>query len=282
MLTVSYLELLKDCADRCGLLTPEGDVPSVHAAFLTRMIQKRVRRGWRYFDWPDLCPVEARAFRPVHSLGTGYLLDDEVYDTVTDAYFVAIQDVPSGTPLADEAYWDSLTTFARYVARRQIGAAAIGEVLSATTRDPRTNQVAGSLAFTLNNQGVLFLPDAPTTVWLKFRLPAPAFTTESWTAGTYASGAVVYHAGECWLSLANDNTNTPGVEPDVVKWELQQVPEFLRHYATEAVYADWLQDDGQASKSSVREEEAEELLAEERNQFTRTQGQPQRYAVRVR
>lgn len=278
--TIPFLSLLEDCADRCGLLTPEGTVPAVHAAFLARMIQKEVRHGWRWYEWPELTLTERRAYRPVWDAAAGYAAGEEVFFEDDETYYAANAVTSAGeSPATTPAKWDAITVdFAKYVALNQSGLARIGEVLGVTVRDPRINRAPGTALFRLSDFGVMLAPDAPARVWVRFRLPTPKFTAIEWEDGTFAAGIVRYHNGDCWEAL-EATSSEPGAD---ATWALQVIPEFLHDYAVEAVYADWLDDDGQKAKSTLQREDAEDMLADERNQFTRTQGQGQRYGVRTR
>jgi hypothetical protein len=279
--TIPFKTLLDNAADKCGLLNPDGTIPMASARFLARSIETRMREGWRYYAWPSITLTEERAFRPIFSLGSNYALNDEVYDPETDGYYIAVEDGISGQAITDTSYWLPLTHFPKYVELRQEGRQPIGEVFSVTRKDPTISREPGAVPFSFSDWGVQFSAGAPNVVWICFRIPPPRFTVEAWTAGTYAQNRVVYYQQDCWLSLEDGNTETPSAESEL--WERQPVPAFLNAFVVSAVYADWLKDEGSTDKAvTERNDEALDLLADERNQFTRQQGQTQRYKVRVR
>jgi hypothetical protein len=282
--TVTFAEMLADCADPCGLLRANGTVANADAGFLARALQKRLRTGWRFYAWPSLTIVEERAFRPTYSMAANYALGDVVYDPDTDAYYEALQDGFSARAISDGAYWQPATEFAPYIELSGEGLSSIGEVLAVTNADPGVTRNPRRIDWTLSDYGVQFRSTGGLTkVWVQFRIPAPQFTTKLWTSGTYNRGDVRYYApkGDCYLSLADGNTATPGATDDD-SWERQIIPRFLHDYAVTAVHADWLRDEGQTDKAIEEESNAEDLLIAERNQFTRQQGIPQRYKVRLR
>lgn len=284
---VTFKTLIDDCADRCGLLQADGSILLGNAGFVRRMIEKRLRQGWRFFAWPALCPVERRYYRPAYEGAATYNTGDEVWDGTTELYYRALADGVTGIAVSDATKWLPLNAEAdpplnRYVALRQAGMTPIGEVFAATTGDPATSRNPGDVPHRLSDFGVQFGPDAPAFAWLHFRRTVPRFTLTAWSAGTHAADVLIYHAatGDCWLSLEAGNTAAPG--SDATKWEKQIVPAFLHDFVVEAVFADWLEDDGQTSKSASQDADAVDLLADERDQVTKQQGQTQRYRVRVR
>lgn len=279
--TVTFKALLDDCADRCGVLNGDGTIGSATAAFLIRMLQKRMRQAWRYYPWPDLTTIEQRQYRDSWASGTTYAEDDEVYGATQQAYYRSLQAGNIAHAVTDTAWWTPATELDRYITFTQTDQHQIGEPVEAYSQNPRVNRAALVVSFLRSSNGLQFDDRAPVRPWIAFRKPVPQFSGTAWSAGAYTAGRVIFYAtdGECYKALLNTSA-IPGTDNTI--WELQPVPEIFHDFIVEAVWADQLDDDGQTDKTIAQNSVADDLLAEERNQLTKQQGQTQRYKVRVR
>lgn len=104
-------------------------------------------------------------------------------------------------------------------------------------------------------------------VWVRFRLPAPQFTSEAYNAATtYAPGDLVYHAptSDCYLCLAATTGNAP---TSTAYWRRQQVPAYLADHARTYAHAMTLEEDGQYDKAAYQRARAEGQLVARMDEF---------------
>lgn len=88
MQTVSYQQVLGLISQ---IATADGEPDVALEATLNTFINFRVREAWRSFDWPDLCPVERRWFRPFWNSATTYAAGDEVFHPESGMYLQALK-----------------------------------------------------------------------------------------------------------------------------------------------------------------------------------------------
>lgn len=281
MRTALFQDVLFYVASLC--YGTSDDLQQQHAVSLVRYLNTQVQTAWEEYPWPELVTVQQRFFRPAWSAGT-YTPGSEVYDPTTDAYWTA---GPGGATSGDvpgtSANWVADCPLDRYVGYDQAGMTPLGEVVAVWSQNPRTCPQALAVEYWLSDNGVQvgnWLGQPPrTSVWVEFRLRPSQFTAIPWTAGTYAQGRVVYYAvdGNCYLALAS-TTATPGT--DATKWQVVPLPYVLGKYAQQAVYAEWLKEDGQNDKAA-RESQAAELLLQRAMGQAVIQGQNSSYTVRA-
>lgn len=185
--------------------------------------------------------------------------------------------------------WGLLTPFQRYVAYDQTDVngnalTPIGELFTATDKDPRITTKVCRLPFTLTQAGFAFtqLHHNFAFVWLKYRLQRPLLTGDVFDATqVYTSGRQVYYAdpvtavGNFYTCTA---TTTAGQSPATTpgKWTLVALPYLFAEYLVQGGYADWLTQDGQTDKAAAVEGMCEQLLEMEADKLQRQQGQVNR------
>lgn len=143
-------------------------------------------------------------------------------------------------------------------------ASPIGEVLDIWQHDPRLVDAPTSVPFLqLDGEAVRLTASTPETVYVRYRRPAPRFTTGAWSdSDTYSAGDLVHYSdGHCYLATAAaDPAESPETNPE--KWERQGTPEVLAHYAQRAARADWLAEDGQDDKAAAQMAIAQKWLTD--------------------
>jgi len=136
MRTVDYSEILHGSAALAGM-RPDDLGPPEFALFRT-FHDRRLQVAWEIHRWPDLCPIEWRAYRPLWAASTTYAAGDECYDRASDTYVQAIQastgEAPTTAGVVNLAYWATCAT--AYAAADRISgtAYAVGEQF----REPTT------------------------------------------------------------------------------------------------------------------------------------------------
>jgi len=281
MNVLSFKEVLDEAAYALGL-DPQSNLQENVAAALCRYIEKRVRMGWRFVDWPDLCRTEQRQFRPSWNADTAYAIGDEVYDPAADCYYVAIAG-SQNVPVSDAATWTTQTTFDRNIALDQPGCTVIGEPLDAYKRALVLAHNPEPLPWFRTADGMQFDPSAPNRPWIKFRLPTPRFSTARMDRNTLGVlGNVFYNPedGHCYVVTVVSVDWPPSIVG--MNAEAQTIPAFLKDYVVAGVVADSLREDGQHDKAIDQEAAAEEILQDEASQLNNQQRQTRRYTMRVR
>ena len=132
----------------------------------------------------------------------------------------------------------------------------MGRVLGVYLRDPRGARGVFDTPFRLDAGGVHVGFDHGTTVWVKFLLRPPQFTSTPWSsATTYALGDLAYDAatGESYKSLQAGNANH--AVTDDTWWEKVDFPYILQQPVIRLAYSDALRDEGE-TEAAAREEQA--------------------------
>ncbi len=279
MNTVTFKSVLDQVATKMGLDPAVNVLPSMAAAFAT-YLQTQIKNAWRSYDWPEIVLTEQRQYRPDYAAGTTYAAGAEVLGS-DQVYYRSVQAANIGHALTNTAWWIPATDLDRYISLRQTGKTVIGEPLKAFRSNPATAKGACGIPFTRTVNGVQFATWCPPVIWLKFRLPAPRFSSVYYVAGaTYKAGDVRFwrDTGDCYQAASAGALGEP--ETDAA-WVIQPVPEFLEDYAVHAAYADALREDGQIDKANVEEARANGMLDDEKDQLQIQQGQTRRYKVRL-
>jgi hypothetical protein len=281
--TVSFLLLLRGLSYQCGL--NPGELGVVEAAALAEHLGTAARKALQHYDWPDAVFTEHRSLRPAFSLGATYSFGDEVYDQETDRYYRAIMDGFAGQAITDGMYWES-ARIVRSMALYEAGETPIGEVLGVYDRDPDTDG-AQPLGFRLGVNAVLLDPCGVETVWIRFRVPPPKFTTTAWDEdAVYQPGQLVFlevanrpEISHAWLAL-DDCTGAPqGPIQAPARWRVQDVPIALESAVKRLAKAEWLSAQSQDEKAIATETLATTTLDEQTALLSDQQQQTRRYGV---
>lgn len=165
---------------------------------------------------------------------------------------------PTGTPAHDIAF-------------EQPGLTPIGDFVQIYDTDPEDYaHPSNALRYSTTDTGATLDPDdhtPGTPVFVRFRIPAPLFTSRDYSASTaYSPGDVVYHdaTGDCFLALSATTGNAP---TDPAFWRRQEIPAFLSEYCKAHAYASTLLEDGQFDKANYMFTRAEGILAEKQDVF---------------
>lgn len=230
-----------------------AEVTAADRAIIAEQLNDRVREAWTHAFWPELMETERRQYRATWDVLLNYAAGDEVYHEDADGdggYYVSLQDANVGKdPDTETDWWEAVgDDFQRTIEWRQDGENEIGAVdLEACVydRDPRIYRFAGLITpVILYSDGFQVLAEeAPLRPWIRYRPEPPRFSWTDWSAATgYAIEDVVYYAttGHSYKALAANTNKNPEQETDV--WEPVEFPEFLRHYISLAVHADYLLD----------------------------------------
>lgn len=281
--TVTFRKVLHGLAHMCGL---DPDLLArTEAAALAEHLSNAAAEAWRYYDWPDAVLTEERALRPIFSLGGTYPLGTEVYAAEEGDYYVARQD-STGHPLSDGAYWERVTNLRPSLNLVNAGDNPIGEVLGVWSSDPGTDTgetSAQGYGYYLDGRTVVFDSSAGNTVWIRFRLPPPRFTTEEWDEATlYQPGDRVFIDPACYLALDSAQGEDQGPLNGPDRWRVQEVPELLEQAIKRKAKAEWLSAEGQEDKAARHDSKAERALEDASGTLSTQQGQARTYAVAVR
>jgi hypothetical protein len=112
----------------------------------------------------------------------------------------------------------------------------------------------------MDEQGILVRTSA-AKVWVEYRRPVPTYSGSTYSAtATYSPGDVIYFTdGDYHLCLT---ATSAGESPTsaAAKWEVQQVPAFLRESLATAVCAELLLQDGQEGRYGRMTSKARQIL----------------------
>jgi hypothetical protein len=220
---------------------------------------QRVRRGWMYGQWPELMLSEQRAFRAHYRDTKSYLGGDEVYDPVTDAYYVALQ-ASTGAALTDATKWQAVTDLDPYLLWAQEDLWPLWYVEWVSDNDPeRYADRRKSREFLKTRKGLQVLGSViPTKVWVRHRArPNNVFTRTAFDPANPPSlGGIAYRDadGECYQAVIRNGANA---------WNKIDFPAFLQSYVELGVLADDLRADGQKERAEYYEAKAREELERE-------------------
>ena len=193
---------------------------------------------------------------------TAYDIGDQVYDPETDLFYQCRVTTTAGIEPTDEDYWAALVPFDRYVAYEQEGETALGDVLKVTELNPKIYRSPKPVTFSLSENGVQVLEELGW-VWIEFRLRVPVLTGDVYDSdAAYAADDQVYYEGDFYNCI---EAATAGENPADVpeKWEKVELPLFLESYLVQAVFADYLEMEGQKEKAQAELGLAELALADE-------------------
>jgi hypothetical protein len=274
--TVTYQSVLE------GVLRRLGQDPA--SASLERLLQvneaiaDRYRDAVEYYRWPEFMRLEERRYRNTWADGT-YAAGAEVWHAATATYWKAPAGATAGQVPGTASQWEALSgAWERYVAYEQVGLEAIGAVLGAWDRNPRSDPAARRLSYRMTERGVSLPPAdaslAPASAWVAYRTREEDFAWRTvWAAdGVYAPGDRVYFAPEVWECV---ETTTAGQSPTThaAKWRALAMPHRLARAIKAGARAMLLGALGQEEKEAGREPGFDVLLEEQVWQLTKLQGQ---------
>ena len=140
------------------------------------------------------------------------------------------------------------------VSLEQSGETEIGEVFGVSKNDSDSNENTQWISWKRTSGGI-YVPDAPSTVWVRFRLRPPEFTGVEYVGTTaYVTGDVVYvvSAGECYKALQGSTGQNPVTESSY--WELVEFPYVLGNFVKRAALADSLREEDEDDVRPARME----------------------------
>jgi hypothetical protein len=285
MITASFKSVLWKAARLLGL-DPATYLLDATAQTLGDYINQAVAVGWRHYTWPDTVRIEERFYRPVYAEATSYVIGDEVAYTAPDdeapVYYSCILASTSNLP-TDTTYWEELDPLDAYIERAQAGLSVIDHLLEAFDEDPRVTPSAAPQRWSEYNGRLQFGPGSvPASVWLRFTVAPPQFTTTPWDAATaYVEDDLVYVAatGECYVALQSGTGQNPTTETDY--WTRVEFPQFLADYSARMAFAESLTEDGQNARGDRETGRAWDLLDGQMARHAITQRQSARFSVRV-
>lgn len=174
-------------------------------------------------------------------------------------------------PWPDVTLTEQRTPATHTIDAEQPGETVIGEFLEIYDNNPDDDsQPSNNLPYTSTGTAAVLssdfhVPDAP--VWVRFRVPAPVFTSAVYSAVTaYAPGDVVYHesTGDCYLCTAASTGNAP---TNSSFWRRQLIPAYLGEPAKLHALAETQQEDGQYDKANYLFARSRGLLEDRQDDF---------------
>lgn len=215
--------------------------------------------------------------------GTAYVVGDQVRDPLTDLQYQVHTAHTAGATI-DLTKMGLLTPFNKYIAYEQADETAIAEFFTLTDRDPRITTQVRRCDFWLSQDGAQVNVTAPAALWVYYRIRRVELKGEMFDADTvYTSGQQVYFVTSAGLGnfYTANATTTAGQSPETTagKWDVVEIPYFLRGYLIEAGYADWLTANDQADEAAAHEGFAEHFLELEADKLQRQQQQVRRLQV---
>lgn len=113
MRTVNYSDVLRGSAALCGL--GKDDIGLAEFALLRGFHDRRLQEAWEIHEWPDLCRVEQRLFRPKWRAGIAYGAGDERYDVAAGNYYQSLHgtntdNAPTIDGAENSAHWAQCNT----------------------------------------------------------------------------------------------------------------------------------------------------------------------------
>lgn len=287
MRTIPFYEVWKGVVSRHGL-DPDGDkIPWYTARAIVRAINRRTRLSWRAWNWPDFTITEERAYRTVWNATKQFRrvgangLPDELFYIPNATYYqvnpAASSDPPVGLapndPTTGATYYTLLNPLDAYVPLDQVCKRSIARVINIFKINPRVDGFRSPVKYEITENGIdLFHIHGPT-VFLRY-LPTPSkFTIVPWAQGkAYKQANLIFYAetGECYISLADSNTQPP---TDPSSWRWMPMPDVIANYVEAGAYADSLREmppaeekplqQARIAAAQMAEEEAKEILQSE-------------------
>lgn len=280
---VPYQNMLDKALRNCGfdpLRVSEAIVDN-----FTSWIQDRVNRAWTGSLWPETIELEQRLYTATWSASPGtYNSGDQVWYAPNTAYYQANASTAGTDVPGTSTKWDAVSP-AKWIPFAQAGQNVIGQPLRAWRDDPRLVRGPRKLGFTHDGRTIFLDPCAPSQPYIEYRRPAPVYSGVLWdnTIAYQAGDSFLYvpdatrRGNDCYVVLAATTAGDTPVSA-AAKFAVQQTPAIFVEYATRAVKADWLSDDGQDDKATQQEQLAAMWLQDRLADLTILQGQTANYA----
>lgn len=218
----------------------------------------------KHDEWAESRTVYTAEFWKVEKQ---YAVGDEVRYNLTDRFYKMHTAAAIGIPPTDTTAWGLLKEFDRFIAYDQvlqggIKATPIGSVIAVTDVSQKLNASWRSVGYRKSENGIQ-LAEGLTSVWVEFRARPPALKGDVYEAeSTYEFGQQAYWERDFWeAQMTVQPGETPGLMPQ--KWKLLEIPLFLERWLVSAVYADYLEGDGQKEKFAAELAAALDQLAQE-------------------
>lgn len=215
-------------------------------------------------DWAELLAVQSA---DDWDETVAYDAGDKVFYPVTETFYVCHTATTAGIVPTTAANWGAVPELDRYVEFEQELAngdlaTAIGTCFAATRKNPKTvgrhggpagyGSAAGKLTFWRSEVGIQ-IDEMEPWAWLEFRIRPPALDGELWDVSTaYEEGEFCYFDGDFYECIEDAAANE-SPETHAAKWELKEIPLFLERFLVTALYADYLEMDGQKEKADAEE-----------------------------
>jgi hypothetical protein len=275
MRTVNFEKVLEEAAAMLGVHPGEESYTDKLLTGLCQGVNRWLRIGWEYAEWPELMVVEERYYLADWNVVTTYDTGDQCY--YGGAYWESLVNSNVGNVPAEGANWTAATDYDKVVSLDQEGLTPIGTVFSVSQRNPNTSSAPFFLGFALTSEGIQLSSLAPTSVFVRFRLQVPEFTVEEWdeTETSYTTGSLVLASdGECYVGLQAVLVGTdPAGGAAPTYWQLVEFPAFLRDFVKLGVRADQLRVDNQDDKADAAENKAFEELVRQHDRLIGQQDQ---------
>lgn len=157
------------------------------------------------------------------------------------------------------------------------GVQDIGEVLAAWDGDPDSQTGAREIGYTLTTDGVKFIPQTDSSVWIHFRSRIPDYYGDAYDNATaYDPEDQAYYGGRFYKCLVASTGNLP---TDASYWEELEIPYSLFEFVVQASFADSLMAEGFSEKAGQERGRAEGLIVNEIEKVERQQRQRRRASV---
>ena len=169
---------------------------------------------------------------------------------------------------------ETRTPSSNVIAWEQAGETAIESVFAIYDVDPHGTTAPVLQKYDLITSGAKLIDEDATTsaVYVWYRHQVPDFYGDDYSAtATYAADDQVYYdtSGEYYICTAGTMGNAP---TETAYWTKLSLPFRFIDYCVASAYADWLRQDGQASKAALQDRTAVEALDKELDRLEREEG----------
>ena len=213
-----------------------------------------------------------------HASGQSLEIGDLVMNP-SDGLVYQCREAHLTTPEFDVTKFGVLTPFRRTIDLRAAGETEIGSVPhdGITDRNPDLHPGQTPRRHAERNGEIILLSDAPVKVWVKFRLPVPAWEGASFHEDTRlaAGEQVLWTDGDYYKALSDtEDGQSPATDPEF--FEKVPFPWQFREIVAQGAYADLLgKTEGQNEKFAQALAEFEDLIFRELYKLENQEGQKQ-------